>query len=176
MVVLVNTGCFLVDLSSYILELVIKLLISADDSESLDESCEEITAMSSICARLIVVLIDIGDVLVGTSAYILDLVTIFIISSEDSESLDEHFEKLTVVFSFCACLIVVLINNGVLLNSSEHILDLVILLISCEDSESLDEDVETLALFLLKDLVKSLTLFLEDEDFEEELFCISLGS
>jgi len=175
-VVLVDVGDFLVDLSSHILGLVI-ILFSAEDSESLDESFEELTAVSSFCARLVVVLIDNGDILLDSSDHILESI-ILLISSEDSESLDENFEELTAVSSFCSCLIVVLIRSGgVFVDSSAHILDPVIILIcSSEHSESFDEIDEELAVLLLKDLVKSLTIFFEDEDFVAELFFIFLGT
>jgi len=101
-----------------------------------------------------------------------------LISAADSESLDENFEELTAVSSFGTCLIVVLINNGdVLVDSSAHILDSVIILfLSSEDSESLDENAEGFAVFLSKDLVKSLAIFFEGDDFVEKLFFIFLGS
>jgi len=100
---------------------------------------------------------------------------ILIISSEDSESLDESFEELTVRSTFSECFMVVLIDNGdVLIDLSALILGIVILVISVI-SESLDEDFEGLAVFLLKDLVKSLTIFFEDEDLVE-LSCISVES
>jgi len=71
---------------------------------------------------------------------------------------------------------VVLTDNGdVLVDLSALILGIVILVISVEDSESLDEDFEGLAVFLLKYLVKSLTIFFEDEDFVE-LSCVSVES
>jgi len=47
---------------------------------------------------------------------------------------------------------------------------------SSEHSESFDEYVERLAVLLLKDLVKSLTIFFEDDDFVKELLFIFLGS
>jgi len=153
------------------------LLILAEDSESLDESFEELTAAFSFCARVIVVLIDNGDILIDSSAHILEFI-ILLISSEDSESLDENLEELTAVSSFCTCLIVVLTNNGdTFVDSSAQILDSVIILFcSSELSESFDEYVEELAVLLLKDLVRSLTIFFEDEDFVKVLFFLFLGS
>jgi len=175
-VVLIDTGDFLLDISAYILDFVIILSISSDDSESLDKHFELLTVVSDFCSCLRVVLIDIGDFLVDTSAHILDLVIILSVSSDDSESLDKHFELLTVVSAFCPCLRVVLIDTGDFsIDTSAHILDLVIILsISSEDSESLDEHFKVRTVLLLKDLVTSLTLSFEDEDFIEELFCISL--
>jgi len=166
--VLIDTGDFLVVLSSHIFELVIILFISAEDSELLNERTEELTPVFSFIACLKVLLINTG-VLVDVSAHILDLVIILSISAEDSELLDEGTEGLTAVSSFLVYSIVVLINTGVV-DLSAHNLDVIILLsISFEDSESLDESFEGLAIFLLE----ALTFF---EDFVEELFCKSLGS